>query len=101
MSSLYLTDNCSFLNIALSNDFVMSSILAFSASHLAWITRNQDTQQLAYHHRGVAIKGLQKAMSAFANENFEAILAASTLLSWQATEWYALHIVAKRSSILT
>lgn len=35
------------------------------------------------------MKGLQKAMSAYANENFEAILAASTLLSWQATEWYA------------
>jgi hypothetical protein len=66
----------------------MNSILAFSASHLAWITRNQDTKHLAYHHRGVAIKGLQKAIGAFSKENCDAILAASILLSWQTTEWY-------------
>lgn len=78
----------------------MSSILALSANHLAWITRNQDTQQLAYHHRGVAMKGLQKAMSTFANENFEAILAASTLLSWQATEWYAHRLIIYGSANL-
>lgn len=73
--------------IALSNDFVMNSILALSAAHLAWMTRNQDTKQLAYHHRGTAIKGLHKAIGSFSTENCEAILAASTLLSWQTTEW--------------
>ncbi|GES62287.1 C6 transcription factor RosA-like protein [Aspergillus terreus] len=76
-----------FLSIAVSYDFVMSSILALSASHLAWITRNKETKQLAYHHRGIAIQGLQKALSAFSRENCDAILAASILLSWHASEW--------------
>jgi hypothetical protein len=77
----------SFLVIALSSDFVMSSIFAFSASHLAWITRNKETENLVTHHRGVAMKGLQKAISTFSKENCDAILAAYTLLSWQANEW--------------
>ncbi|PLB48855.1 putative C6 transcription factor [Aspergillus steynii IBT 23096] len=77
----------SFLSTALSHDFVMSSILTLSASHLAWITRNKETKQLAYHHRGVAIQGLHKAIGAFSRTNCEAILAASILLSWQASEW--------------
>lgn len=65
----------------------MSSILTLSASHLAWITRNQETKQLAYHHRGIAIKGLHKAIGTFSKENCEAILASSILLSWQASDW--------------
>lgn len=65
----------------------MNSILALSAGHLAWITRNSDTKHLAYHHRSVAIKGLHKAMAAFSKDNCDAILAASIILSWQATEW--------------
>jgi hypothetical protein len=83
---LTVTPN-SFLVIALSSDFVMSSVFAFSASHLAWITRNKETENLVIHHRGVAMKGLQKAISTFSKENCDAILAAYTLLSWQATEW--------------
>jgi hypothetical protein len=80
-------DDYSFLTLALSTDFVMSSILAFSAAHLAWITRNKETEKLAYHHRGVAIKGLQKATTIFSKDTADAILAASILLSWQVTEW--------------
>ncbi|OAX78570.1 hypothetical protein ACJ72_07121 [Emergomyces africanus] len=76
-----------FLAIALSNEFVMSAILALSASHLAWMTQNPETENLAYHHRGVALKGLHEAIGAFSRENSDAILAASMLLSWQATEW--------------
>ncbi|KAJ9268214.1 transcriptional regulator family: Fungal Specific TF [Paecilomyces variotii] len=76
-----------FLAIGVSNDFVMSSILALSASHLAWITKDRETDNLAYHHRGVAIKGLQGAIGAFSRENCDAILSASILLSWQITEW--------------
>lgn len=67
----------------------MSSILALSAFHLAWITQNKETENLAYYHRGIAIKGLQDAISSFSRENCDAILAASMLLSWQATEWCA------------
>ncbi|KAL4949199.1 hypothetical protein BDW69DRAFT_174895 [Aspergillus filifer] len=76
-----------FLSIAVSRGFVMSSILALSAAHLAWITRNQETQQLAFHHRGVAMQGLQKAITLFSRENYEGILAASILLSWQDNDW--------------
>jgi Fungal specific transcription factor domain len=78
---------CSFLAIALSSDFVLSAVLALSASHLAWQTKNTETEHLAYQHRGVALKGLHEAIGAFARDNSEAILAASMLLSWQATEW--------------
>lgn len=76
-----------FLSIALHYDFVMSSILALSATHLAWITESQETDNLAYHHRGIALKGLHEAIGAFSKDNCDAILAASMLLSWQATEW--------------
>lgn len=65
----------------------MSAVLALSAFHLAWQTRNSDTENLAYHHRGVALKGLHEAIGAFSEQNSEAVLAASMLLSWQATEW--------------
>ena len=75
------------LEIALGNDFVMSAILALSASHLAWQTENQETEQLSAYHRGGALKGLHEAIGSFSRENSDAILAASMLLSWQATEW--------------
>ena len=65
----------------------MNAVLAFSASHLAWLTNNSETNQVAYHHRGIALKGLHEAIGSFSRENSEAILAASILLSWQATEW--------------
>jgi hypothetical protein len=66
----------------------MSAVLALSASHLAWETNDSETEHLAYHHRGVALKGLHEAIGSFSRDNSEAILAASMLLSWQATEWY-------------
>lgn len=80
-------DNCSsFLAIALSNDFVMNAILALSSSHLAFLTGDQENRQMAYHHKVAAFQGLQAAITSFSKENCEAILAASVLLSWQATE---------------
>ncbi|PGH26526.1 hypothetical protein AJ80_01840 [Polytolypa hystricis UAMH7299] len=86
-----------FLAISLSSEFVMSAILALSAFHLAWLTQNPDTENLAYHHRGIALKGLHEAISAFSRENSDAILAASMLLSWQATEWQANNYYYRRS----
>lgn len=65
----------------------MSAMLALSASHLAWETKNSDTENLAYHHRGVALKGLHGGLGQFSREVSDAILAASMLLSWQAPEW--------------
>ena len=77
----------SFLDAALGHDFVMSSILAFSATHLAWLTNVTETKNLAYYHRGVALKGLHGAIGNFSRENSDAVLAASILLSWQAADW--------------
>ncbi|CAL5866877.1 uncharacterized protein PFLUO_LOCUS1088 [Penicillium psychrofluorescens] len=74
------------LAISLSYDFVMSSILALSAFHLAFITRDEETRQLAYHHRGIALQGLQTAIGSFSKENCDAILAASILLLWLASD---------------
>ena len=67
----------------------MSAILAFSATHMAWITRSMETHNLAYHHRGIALKGLQEAIGEFSQDNSDAALAASVLLSWQASDWLA------------
>ena len=66
----------------------MHSILAFSASHLAWISQSQETRNLAYQHGAVALKGLQIAIANFSKTNSDAVLAASLLLSWQAHDWY-------------
>ena len=77
----------SLIAIGLQCPFVMSAVLAFSACHLAWLTKDQETENLAYYHRGVALKGLHEAIGTFSRGNSESILAASMLLSWQATEW--------------
>lgn len=77
----------SLISVALTHDFAMSALLALSASHLAWQTKNPDTENLFYHHYGVATKGLHEAMGVFSEGNSEAVLAATLLLSWQTTEW--------------
>ena len=65
----------------------MHSVLAFSAAHLAWITGSSETNNLAYYHQGIALKGLHEALGSFSRQSSDAVLAASILLSWQATEW--------------
>lgn len=66
----------------------MHALLALSATHLAWLTDCPLTANIAYEHRGNALKGLHEAIGAFSRENSDAVLAASLLLSWQASEWY-------------
>ncbi|KAL8873871.1 MAG: hypothetical protein Q9174_000726 [Haloplaca sp. 1 TL-2023] len=73
----------SLLNAAKGYAFVMSAVLGLSATHLAWVTKSQETSNLAYLHRGVALKGLHDAIGHFSQESSDAILAASILLSWQ------------------
>ncbi len=77
----------SFFDAAVGHDFVMSSILALSATNLAWMTGSIETKNLAYFHRGVALKGLQEAIGNFSEGNSDAVLAASILLSWQVSDW--------------
>jgi len=82
-----LTRQLSLFDAAVGHEFVMSSILALSATHLAWMTNSQETNNLAYFHRGVALKGLQEAIGNFSKGNADAVLAASILLSWQVSDW--------------
>lgn len=76
-----------FLSIAASHPFVMHSILAFSASHLAWISQSSETRNLAFHHASIALKGLHDGITSFTKQNSDAVLASSLLLAWQATDW--------------
>ncbi|RYN32336.1 hypothetical protein AA0119_g2907 [Alternaria tenuissima] len=76
-----------FLSIAATHSFVMHSILAFSASHLAWISQSTETRNLAFHHASLALKGLHDGITNFTKHNSDAVLAASLLLAWQATDW--------------
>ncbi|KAJ4288491.1 hypothetical protein N0V90_011727 [Kalmusia sp. IMI 367209] len=76
-----------FLSIAASHPFVMHSILAFSASHLAWISQSSETRNLAFHHAGIALKGLHEGIANFSKANSDVVLASSLLLAWQATDW--------------
>jgi hypothetical protein len=71
----------------------MNALLALSATHLAWLTDCPLAANMAYEHRGTALKGLHEAIGNFSRQNSDAVLAASLLLSWQATEWYVKHII--------
>jgi hypothetical protein len=77
-----VTDCSRFLSIAASHPFVMHSILAFSASHLAWISQSAETRNLAFHHASIALKGLHDGISSFTKMNSDAVLASSLLLAW-------------------
>jgi Fungal specific transcription factor domain len=78
------------LAIAVISDFAMNSILALSALHMTYATGNKDTLNLSQHYRKSASKGLQNALGNFTQGNCDAILVASLVLSWQATDWYVL-----------
>ncbi|TPX08761.1 uncharacterized protein E0L32_009823 [Thyridium curvatum] len=75
------------IKIGATQGYVMHSLLAFSAMHLAFLTDCPLVGNMAYEHRGIALKGLQEAIGTFSRETSDAILAASLVLSWQATDW--------------
>lgn len=83
------------LAIAVTSEFVMSSVLALSALHMAYVTGSQETLNISNHHRKIASKGLQAALGAFSKENCDAVLAASLILSWQASDWASLSTLQK------
>ncbi|KAK5111457.1 hypothetical protein LTR62_004909 [Meristemomyces frigidus] len=76
-----------FLSIAALHPYVMSSLLSFSASHLAWVHNSSGARQLHLHYGSIALQGLHEAIGNFSPANADAILAASLLLLWQATDW--------------
>ena len=76
-----------YLSVATSYSYVMHSFLAFSASHLAWISPSPDTRKIQIQHGGIALRGLHDALSSFSKSNADAILATSILLMTQANDW--------------
>ncbi|KAL9561351.1 hypothetical protein ACKAV7_014706 [Fusarium commune] len=75
------------LQIGATTPFVMHALLAFSAMHIHFLTDCPLVGGMVYEHRGIALKGLQKAINLFSHKTSDAVLAASFLLSWQATDW--------------
>ncbi|KAF6522868.1 hypothetical protein HZS61_014396 [Fusarium oxysporum f. sp. conglutinans] len=75
------------IRIGATTPYVMHALLAFSAMHIAFLTDCPLVGSMAYEHRGIALKGLQEAIGSFSRETSDAILAASLVLSWQATDW--------------
>ncbi|CAK4030053.1 related to UPC2 Regulatory involved in control of sterol uptake [Lecanosticta acicola] len=76
-----------FLSIAASYPYVMHALLSFSANHLAWSRSSDETRNLHIHHGTIALRGLHEAIGSFSHANADAVLAASLLLLWQATDW--------------
>ncbi|KAF2162171.1 hypothetical protein M409DRAFT_27551 [Zasmidium cellare ATCC 36951] len=76
-----------FLSIASSYPYVMHALLSFSANHLAWSRSSNETRNLHIQHGTIALRGLHEAIGSFSHANADAVLAASLLLLWQATDW--------------
>ncbi|KAL5598984.1 hypothetical protein BROUX41_003697 [Berkeleyomyces rouxiae] len=75
------------LSFAAVHPFVMNAVLAFAATHMSTIQDSPAIRNMAFAHRGKALKGLSEALQLFNAENSDSVLAASVVLSWQTTEW--------------
>ena len=75
------------LGIAATHPYVMHAMLAFSAMHICFLSDCPKAGSLAFEYRGRAFSGLHEAIDSFSPETSDAILAASLVLSWQATDW--------------
>ncbi|KAH8174344.1 fungal zn(2)-Cys(6) binuclear cluster domain-containing protein [Sarocladium implicatum] len=75
------------LQIGSTTPYVMHALLAFSAMHIAFLTDCPLVGSMAFEHKGIALNGLHEAIGSFSRETSDAILAASLVLSWQATDW--------------
>ncbi|CAD6575855.1 MAG: hypothetical protein ASARMPREDX12_007600 [Alectoria sarmentosa] len=67
----------------------MQSLVALSATHLASTCKSAAMDQIAFAHRGNAFRSLSLAVGTLTQENSDAVLAASALLSWQSPGWQA------------
>ncbi|KAI0397335.1 hypothetical protein F5Y17DRAFT_455250 [Xylariaceae sp. FL0594] len=74
------------ITLGATHRFVMDSLLAFMADYFADRTHRPQVGIMAYEHRGKAINGVQKALQVLGPHNAEAVLAATIVLSWQATD---------------
>ncbi|KAF2860240.1 hypothetical protein K470DRAFT_217553 [Piedraia hortae CBS 480.64] len=75
------------LSIASVHPIVMNALLAFSASHLAWVHNSEETRRLSLNYGSIALNRLHEAICSFSQADPEVVLATSMLLLWQATDW--------------
>ncbi|CAD6570629.1 MAG: hypothetical protein ASARMPRED_003807 [Alectoria sarmentosa] len=78
-----------FVTLATTHDYTMQSLVALSATHLASTCKSAAMDQIAFAHRGNAFRSLSLAVGTLTQENSDAVLAASALLSWQSPGWQA------------
>ncbi|KAH6671683.1 hypothetical protein B0J14DRAFT_78958 [Halenospora varia] len=67
--------------------FLLDCVLGVSAAHHALAKSMPDSVQLGLYYRGRGLKGLQTALNTFSEENADAVLAASIILSWYLCDW--------------
>ncbi|KZF24306.1 hypothetical protein L228DRAFT_94077 [Xylona heveae TC161] len=75
------------LRLSFSFDFVAYSLMAFSASRLAWMTKSIEADNIACLYQNMAYRGLRQAIHSFSRKNADAVLASSLFLSLQCHEW--------------
>ncbi|KAH8908948.1 hypothetical protein BR93DRAFT_936515 [Coniochaeta sp. PMI_546] len=75
------------IQIGASHRYVLHALLAFSAMHITFWNECPMVGNMVYEYRGIALKGLHEAIGCFSRETSDAVLAASLVLSWQATDW--------------
>lgn len=76
-----------FVRLSTSHEIVRYSLLSLSASHLGWITRSSDLDNVAARHQTSAYSSLQSAVDNFTRANADAVFSATIILSWQAQDW--------------
>lgn len=76
-----------FQDIAESFPFVRSALLSFAVNNFVGPQEYVQAQKLHIHYSGIALRGLHDSLGEFTYTNADAVLAASLLMSWQATNW--------------
>lgn len=75
------------LSLISSADYLAHSLLAFSATQLAWSMQSADMRKLSIQYGTLAVQGLYEAINNFDQSTADSILAASFGLSGTATDW--------------
>lgn len=68
-------------------EYAMQAFIALSATHLACTVKSAALDQIAFLHRGNAFRSLSEAVGMLTQDNSDAVLAASAMLSWQSPSW--------------
>lgn len=76
-----------FVQLSMSHETVRHCLLSLAASHLGWINRSSDLDNIAAQHQTAAYSTLQNGIDGFTQANADAVFAASMILSWQAQDW--------------